>query len=201
MGRNNFTLQVSKHGGRPATCFIQHNSQRVVQALKPAGADDLVIRKLKQSRAQSHQVTGQIPTVYGGNIKRVKWVQRKCVVPIVKVSLMPLHSLQGVQGVRGSLQQHATRNVAKVIGGQVSQQRHSDIGGRGAMCHRRPAIFLIIVGRQPVIFRPHKGLKEGPGFTRNFFQKYCLLSGQFRFATSYRRTYPPRNGGRQGPQY
>jgi len=37
-------------------------------------------------------------------------------------------------------------------------------------------IFLIIVRRQPIIFRANESLEERPGFARYFAQKNGLLS-------------------------
>ena len=67
------------------------------------------------------------------------------------------------------------------------------------MRNRGTAILLIVIRRQPMIFRADKGLEERPSFARKLAQKGGLLNRQPRFAARARLVDPPDNRGRAQP--
>ena len=67
------------------------------------------------------------------------------------------------------------------------------------MCGVRPGhgMFLIVIRRQPIVFRADEGLEERPGFAGNRVQKEGLVGRQTGFAASQRATDPPAIPGEQ----
>ena len=94
-------------------------------------------------------------------------------------------------------------NVAEVVRGQIREQRQSHVGRRGAMRDRGDRMLLIVVRRQPVVFRADEGFEERPGLARNLPEKKDLIGRQPRFAARERPADPPgdRGGGKPEEQY
>src|SRR5216684_6543636 len=61
-------------------------------------------------------------------------------------------------------------------------------------------ILLIVVRRQPMIFRADKGLEEAPSLSRKLLQKQSLVGRESRFAASERPADPPRDRGEDQPE-
>ena len=53
-------------------------------------------------------------------------------------------------------------------------------------------MFLIVIGRKPMILRADKGLEEAPGLSGNLSQKDDLVGGEPCFTATERLADPPR---------
>src|SRR5271157_2560365 len=121
------------------------------------------LNNLAATAGQSKQVPGEVPTVYGRDVRWLQWSQIAGVVPVVEMASNQFQlahcaerRLQPVKGIQGS-------QVAKVVRGQRRQQIQPDIGWRGAVCDDRPGVLLEIIGGQGVVRRGDECLKEAPG--------------------------------------
>ena len=108
-------------------------------------------------------MASKVAAVDGRDVQRLQRVQRPGVIPVVEVAPVPSKPVHCTQGVCRAQNQLAGRDVAEVVAGHVRQQRQPNVGRRGAVRDRVDAVFLNIVGGQPVIVRADKGLEEGPG--------------------------------------
>ena len=61
-------------------------------------------------------------------------------------------------------------------------------------------MFLIIIGRKPMILRADEGLEEAPGLSGNLSQKYYLVGGEPCFTAIKGLADPPRYSGRNKPE-
>src|SRR5205085_3185385 len=100
----------------------------------------------------------------------------------------------------GPLNELSRGEVAEIVGGEIRQQRESDIGRRSAVGDARDRVLLIVVGRQPVVLGSDERLEEVPRLARDFAQEDGLLFGKRRAARRRGTAYPPRDARRERPQ-
>ena len=68
--------------------------------------------------------------------------------------------------------------IAEIVCGQIREQRKSHVGRRRAMRDHGSGMLLIVIRRQPMIFRADEGLEERPGFPGKLPQKEGLIRCQ-----------------------
>ena len=78
-----------------ATGRLNDNPQRVAQRREQSSPNNRSIGDLQQCRAQCQQMGRQIPAVHCRNITR-QWFQRQGVIPVIKMSSVPLHYIHGL---------------------------------------------------------------------------------------------------------
>ena len=179
---------------------LYENRQRVAQALEQSRPDDPAVGDGEKSRPQGQQVPCQVAAVHGRDVGRQQRLERPGVVPVVEVAPVPLQRAHRGQRIGRALDQSAGRNVAEVVRRQIREQRKPHVGRRGAVCHPGGGLLLIIVGRQPMIFRADECLEERPRPACTFPQEDGLAGRQAGCAVSERPAHPPRNNRGEQPQ-
>ncbi len=174
---------------------VPEQPERVAQAIEQPRRQYRVVGQREQARTQGQQMAGEVAAVHCRDVPRRQRLQRLRVVPVVEVPPVPLQPVHRAQGARRALDELPGGKVAEVVGRQIRQQGQPDVGRRRAMRDRGDAILLIVVGRQPVVFRADEALEEGPGATRKFAQEAHLLERQGRLAAGERTADPPRDDG------
>ena len=144
-------------------------------------------------------MTREVPAVHRRNVGGVQRFQRLRVVPVVEVAAVPFHGLHRAQCTRRALDELSGRNVTEVVRGQIREQRQPHVGRRRAVRHHGTAILLIVIRRQPMIFRADEGLEERPGLARKLAQEEGLVGRQPGFTAGERPADPPGDGGRDQP--
>ena len=104
----------------------------------------------------------EISAINDRNIFGVERLQRLRIVPIQEMAVKPFERSHGPYCVARSFDQSPGRDVTKIIRREICQQRHSDIGRRCSMSDDGFGIFLIVIGRKPVIFGTNKFLEKQP---------------------------------------
>ena len=137
-----------------------------------------MIGKSEQTRPQCQQMACEVPAVHRRNVEGRQWFQRLRVVPVVEVALVSFQAFHGVECLRRAFDELSGRNVAEVVSGQIRQQRKAHVGRRRAMCDHGNGMLLIVIRRQPMIFRADEGLEERPGFPGKLPQKEGLIRRQ-----------------------
>ena len=122
------------------------------------------------------------------------------VVPVVKVSPVAFEFFHGAHRIRRALSEFSGRDVAKVVGRKIGQQRHADVGRRSTVRDRANTVFLIVVGRQPIVFGANVSVEKRPDTTRQGTQEKQLFVAQAGLAAHQRATDPPSNDRRDKPQ-
>src|SRR5438105_1887876 len=102
------------------------------------------------------------------------------------VPLEPIHRLQRIRRARDEL---ARGEVAEVVRREIREERHADVGGRGSMRNGGERTFLVIVWRQPMIFRSDKRLEKRPGLARNLTQENSFIEREPCFTPRKRPAY------------
>ncbi|KFB71345.1 MAG: hypothetical protein AW09_003508 [Candidatus Accumulibacter phosphatis] len=185
-------LPERRHRRRRGTFRRRHqNPEGVAETVEQPRPQYPVVGQRQQTRAQGQQVAGQVAAVHRRNVQGGQRLQRLRVVPVVEVAAMSLQRVQGAQGIGRALEQLAGREIAEVVGRKIRQQRHADVGRRGPMGDRGDAIFLVVVRRQPMLFRADEGVEERPGATRQRAQEKNLRTAQDRLAALQRTADPP----------
>ncbi len=144
-------------------------------------------------------MSAQVAAVHCRNVHRMQGLQGMCVVPVIEVPLEFCQARHCPQGIRRALDEGTGRKVTEVVGRQIREQRKPHIGRRGAMSDADTAILLIVIGRQPMIFRPDQGIEVAPSLAGYFPEKIQLVCGKPSLAASDRLTDPPGDGGRDPP--
>ncbi len=173
-------LHAGQFGGNGAAVGIHQGDERIAEAVHQSSVYDGLIDHREQTRAERKQVAGQVSAIHGGDVERLQRLEGLRVVPVEEMSAMPFQPVQGVKGLAGAVGKLAGRDVAEIVGRQIRQQGEPDIGGRGAMRDARDGLFLIVVGRQPVVFGAGEGLKEVPGLASQLAQEDVLFRRQMR---------------------
>ena len=145
-------------------------------------------------------MTRQIAAVHAGDIRRIQRPQGPGFVPIIEMPAVTFQSLQGGEGVPRAAHQAGAGKITEIHGGQVRQQRDSNIRRRRPGSDRRVGNLLEIVRRQPVLAGGHEGFKEMPGLPRRAPQKPPLRRGQIRRRGFNRAADPPSERRRGQPQ-
>ena len=154
----------------------------------------------EQALPQGQQVAGEVAAVDRRYVVRRQWTEGFGVVPVVEVTAITRQRVERGKGVGRARHQPADRQVAEVHGGQVRQQRHADVGRRGAAGHDQRGMFLHVVGREPVIVRVDVGFKKAPRAPCKATEVLQLRRGQHDGCALLRPAHPPHQQGRQGPQ-
>ena len=133
------------------------------------------------------QMAGQVSAIDRGHIGRVKGPQVRRVVPVVEVTVAPLHSDHGRQGRLKALCGLLCPDPAKIPGAGRRHQVEAKIGRRGALRHDQLGRLLKIVRWQHVACLGDEGLEEAPGLPGDQAQRMCV-----RFAQGAPGGYPWR---------
>ena len=151
-----------------------------MQTGKDLWSKNLLLEQFSQSGAECEQVAREIAAVHAGNIKRQQRSERSRLIPIVEMPAMPFEPLHRGKGAFCSLDQLAHRQIPKISGGQIGEQRQTHVRGRGARGNGRNGNFLKIVRGQPVLLGGDKGFKKMPRLAGGTSEKGQLLSRQIR---------------------
>ena len=136
-------------------------------------------------------MAGQVAAIDRRHIERWQRQQGLGVIPVVEMATVLLQAGHRGQRLRRALEQPPGREIAEVVGREIGQQRQPHVGRRGAMGYRGDAVFLKVVGRQPVIVRADETVEEGPGPPRQVAQEEALFAAQRRRTTNQRPADPP----------
>src|SRR3990170_6391354 len=139
-------------------------------------------------------MSSKIPTVHRRNVGGEQWFQRLRVVPVVEVAPVPFQSFHCVECIRRAFDELSCRNVAKVVSGQICEQGKSHVSRRRAMCDPGNGMLLIVIRRQPMIFRACERFEERPGLSGNLTEKAGLFVRQLCYTASERPADPPDDG-------
>ncbi len=118
----------------------------------------------------------KVPAVHRRNVGRLQRFQRLRIVPVVEVASVPLQGLHRAECIRRALDELPGRNVAEVVSGQIREQRKPHVGRRRAMPDHGNGMLLIVIRRQPMIFRTDERLEERPGLSGKLPEKEGLVS-------------------------
>ena len=179
VGRLQMLLKLSELGqsGFPQ----QHPPGRLSVSRSPSKTSrpqDLLIREREQTRPQCQQMAREVPAVHRRDIGRQQRFQRLRVVPVVEVASVPFQRFHRVERIRRALDELSGRNIAEVVRGQIREQRQSHVGRRRAMRDHGNGMLLIVIRRQPMIFRTDEGLEERPGLSGKLPEKDSLAASQ-----------------------
>src|SRR5512141_340159 len=161
--------------GRGSLHCIQENLKGVADALQPSLPEDGVFRKFEQALPQRQQVAREVSAVHRRDVERQEGFQGLRVVPVVEMTSMPRQGLHRAQRIIRALDELPLRKVSEVVGGHVREEREPHVGRRRAMGDRAYAVFLVVVRRQPMVFRADEGFEERPGFPRKLPEKEELV--------------------------
>ena len=131
---------------------------------------------------------------------RAQWLQGASVVPVVKVASVAFQLFHGRQGVFGQAQAFPGSDVTQIVGAQVGQQRHADVGRRGPAGDGQCRILLDIVGGQPIVLWTNEVGEIAPGSPGRGAQEGPLGGGQIGRRRQQRPADPPADQGRTQPQ-
>ena len=107
--------------------------------------------QLQQAPAEHQQMAGEVAAVDRRDVQRQQRLERARVVPVVEVAAVALHPASVPNVLLRAVEQAGRGAVAEIVGGQVRQQRHADVGRAGARAIDRGGMLLEIVRRQPVV--------------------------------------------------
>ena len=122
-----------------------------------------VSTSIDQALRERDQRGGEVAAVDRRDVARVERRQRRRVVPVEEVTFMPLEAFERRQRAIETSNQRRGRHVAEIVRGQRRQQRHADVGRRGAPGQPRLVTFLIVVRRQPRVRFRDECLVVAPG--------------------------------------
>ena len=106
-----------------------------------------MIEQTGQARLQCHQMAGQVAAVDRRHVDRMQRLQALGVIPVVEMAMMALQLAHRAQGVGSARDELAGADVTEVVGRQIGQQRHPDIGRRSPVRDHQYRVFLHVVGR------------------------------------------------------
>ena len=192
--------ELRERGGRGSVHGVHENLEGVADPLQPSLPEDVAIRKLEQALPQRQQVAREVSAVHRRDVEGQQRLQGLRVVPVVEVTSMPRQGIHRAQRILRALDELPRRKVSEVVGGQVREERKPHVGRRRAMGDRGDAVFLVVVRRQPMVFRADEGLEERPGPPRKLPEKEDLVRRKGRPAASERAADPPGDGGGGEPQ-
>ena len=98
-------------------------TEGVAKAGEGLRAEDPVARDLVEPRGQRQQMTGEIPAVDRGNIHRLQWLERTCVVPVVEVTAVTLQLVDRSQCQGRAIDEFQCRDVTKIVRSEVRGER------------------------------------------------------------------------------
>ena len=147
-------------GRRPKGC---NDVQRVPQPWEKLRRDHRPRAQFPQPRLKRRQRAPEIAAVDAGDVAGFGRFKRVRVVPVEKMSAMPLQALERVERAAGPFEQSRRGNIAQIVGGQVGQQAHADIRRAGAVSDHPMRMLLQVVRGQPVMFRADHRVKVVPG--------------------------------------
>src|SRR6202030_1996389 len=101
-------------------------------------------------------------------------VQRQIVVPVVHLSVVLRHTIDGIQRSFGVRHEFRHREKAEVHGGQARVQEQSQIRGRNSVNHQGVR-FLNRVRNQPVLFRGAEFPEQPPRAQRGQAKQSLIL--------------------------
>ena len=104
------------------------------------------------------------------------------------------------EGFVRAVEQLTAGEIAEITRRQIGQQRHADVGRRGACCDDRCRDFLKIIGRQPIVFCVDQHFEEAPGLPGQAAQKRLLHVRQARLLGNEWPADPPSDDGRNQPE-
>ena len=114
----------------------------------------------RQRAFERQQIAGEIAAVDGRDVRRRERDQANRVVPVVEVSSIS-RQLQKRRERRFEAADHfGEAEVSKIAGGQRGDQLQADVGRRRTVRDQLFAIFLDVVGDEPVIARPDEVFEE-----------------------------------------
>ncbi len=140
---------------------------------------------LLESTRQGHERRHEVAAVHGRDVARPQRGERRRVVPVEQMPLVPLEPLAGVEGVRGAFDQLAGRDEAEVARGEGREQTHADVGGRRAAREVLAGRLLEVVGRQPVIVGTDEHLEVVPGLAGEAAQLRAAREGPARAVSAH----------------
>src|SRR4051795_11353664 len=108
----------------------------------------------------------------------MKRCQRRRVVPIEKVPVILLETFKRGERVVETTNQRLRREVPEIVCGQRRQERHADVGRRGAPRESRLVPFLVVVWRQPAVRFGDERLVEEPRLPRGSAQPPAVGTAQ-----------------------
>ncbi len=149
---------------------------------------------------QRHEVTGEVATVDGGDVRGRERRQRGGVIPVVKVAAIAGHPQQRVERRLEPREELRRRQVTEVACRQRRKQLQSDVGRRRPVRDSLAAILLKVVGNQPVVRRAGELVEESPGPARDAAQHRACVPIERDVAVPRRLTGRVGNGRREKPE-
>ncbi len=200
--------QAQEVGGDPAPLPSRHRPQDLLQhrhgvdqaraqrraRLQQAGGDLLTAAR------HGEQGSGQVAAVDGRDIARLERREGQRVDPVPQVAAQTAQPRQRFERVAQPRREALGAQIAEVPRRQGRQQEHPDVGRRGAMRDHAAGVFLIVVGRQPVVLRPHEALVEMPGPPRQPAQLHPVAGGEGRRRGRRGARHPERELRRRPPE-
>src|SRR5215471_11406919 len=83
-------FQLGKRGS--SAIHSGHHFKGVTQPLENLRRKNLLIRQIAETRSQSEQMAHEVAAVHTRHITREEWFKCAGVIPIVKMSVMPLQA-------------------------------------------------------------------------------------------------------------
>ena len=118
--------------------------------------------ELGQGRPERKEQADQVARVHGRDIERGKRGERDRIVPVVEVAPEPLEPPHGLERLLESFRAPAGGEVPQVDCPDGREEGEPDIGRRGPVRNPLHRLFLVVVGRQPVLRGRDKDLEEAP---------------------------------------
>jgi hypothetical protein len=159
--------------------------------------------QLLETLRDDQQRRRQVAAVDGGDVARKERRQRRGVVPVQEMSLMALERLDGAQRRLEAEEQPFRGQVPQIVRRHRREERHPDVGRRGAMRDATglAALALLeVVGRQPAIGLGDEGLEVAPGRAGGQPQPRLLVVAQVPDARADRQAEPVGHDRSADPQ-
>src|SRR5690242_21853426 len=107
-------------------------------------------------------MTRKVAAVDSRDVLRQKRFESFRVVPVEQVTVQATEFRDRCKREFLTFDNFERTDVAEITSGASDEQQQANVCRRRAMSNDWRRIFLIVVGRQPVVFRADKGFEEPP---------------------------------------
>src|SRR3989304_6131119 len=121
----------------------------VLQAFQGLLVEERSFQELLQSVFEGPQRTKKIAAIDRRDLAGFERRERLYVIPVEKMTFMPLQPVEGGHGVGQVLDDLVQREIPEVMGRDCAEHPKADIGGAGAHPQLIPMRDLVVIGGKP----------------------------------------------------
>src|SRR3990172_4251849 len=150
----------------------------VLQAFQGLLVEERSFQELLQRVFEGPQRTKKIPAIDRRDVARFERRERLYVIPVEKMTFVPLQPVEGRHGVRQILDDLVQREIPEVMGRDRAEHPKADIGGAGAPRQLIPMRDPIVIGVKPGSLFADEVRKITPRLPCDLPEKPQILVGQ-----------------------